>query len=55
MIQGVSDFCDPPSESDGKEAYFTGRYQRLLLDAIGHFPHREASGEVATSILRHLK
>jgi pimeloyl-ACP methyl ester carboxylesterase len=52
MIQGVSDFCDPPSESDGKEAYFTGRYQRLLLEGVGHFPHREASGEVATSILR---
>jgi pimeloyl-ACP methyl ester carboxylesterase len=52
MIQEVSDFCDPPSESDGKEAYFTGRYQRLLLEGVGHFPHREASGEVATSILR---
>src|SRR5436853_7246544 len=26
MIQGESDFCDAPSESDGLEAYFTGRY-----------------------------
>jgi pimeloyl-ACP methyl ester carboxylesterase len=54
MIQGASDFCDPPSESEGLEPYFTGRYERLLLDGIGHFPHREAPDAVATAILRHL-
>jgi pimeloyl-ACP methyl ester carboxylesterase len=54
MIQGESDFCDAPSESEGLEAYFTGRYQRVLLDGIGHFPHREAADVVATGILRHL-
>jgi pimeloyl-ACP methyl ester carboxylesterase len=54
MIQGVSDFCDAPSESEGMEAYFTGNYQRVLLDGIGHFPHREAPDAVATSILRQL-
>jgi pimeloyl-ACP methyl ester carboxylesterase len=54
MIQGESDFCDAPSESEGLEAYFTGRYQRVLLDGVGHFPHREAADVVATGILRHL-
>ena len=54
MIQGESDFCDAPSESEGLEAYFTGRYQRALLDGIGHFPHREAPDAVATAILLHL-
>jgi len=54
MIQGESDFCDPPSESEGFETYFTGSYQRVLLEGIGHFPHREAPDAVATSILRHL-
>lgn len=54
MIQGEADFCDAPSESEGLEAYFTGRYQRVLLDGIGHFPHREAPDAVATAIHRHL-
>ena len=55
MIQGESDFCDAPSESEGLEAYFTGRYQRALLDGIGHFPHREAPDEVAEAVNRHLQ
>jgi len=54
MIQGESDFCDAQSESEGLEAYFTGSYQRVLLDGIGHFPHREAPDAVATSILGQL-
>jgi pimeloyl-ACP methyl ester carboxylesterase len=54
MIQGLSDFCDAPSESQGQEAHFAGGYQRLLLDGVGHFPHREAPVEVAAAILCHL-
>jgi len=54
MIQGESDFCDAPSESEGLETYFAGGYQRVLLEGIGHFPHRESPDAVATSILRHL-
>jgi pimeloyl-ACP methyl ester carboxylesterase len=54
MIQGASDYCDPPSLSEGLEKHFTGRYERVLLDAVGHFPHREAPAAVATAILHHL-
>jgi pimeloyl-ACP methyl ester carboxylesterase len=54
MIQGASDYCDPPSLSEGLEKHFTGRYERVLLDAVGHFPHREAPAAVATAILLHL-
>jgi pimeloyl-ACP methyl ester carboxylesterase len=54
MIQGMSDFCDAPSESEGLEAHFTAGYQRVLLDSIGHFPHREAPVDVTAAILRHL-
>jgi pimeloyl-ACP methyl ester carboxylesterase len=54
MIQGVSDFCDPPSESEGKDAYFSGSYHRVLLEGIGHFPHREAPDAVANHILGQL-
>jgi pimeloyl-ACP methyl ester carboxylesterase len=54
MIQGASDYCDPPNLSEGLERHFTGRYERVLLDTVGHFPHREAPAAVATAILRHL-
>jgi pimeloyl-ACP methyl ester carboxylesterase len=54
MIQGGSDLCDAPSESEGLEAYFTSSYRRVLLEGVGHFPHREAPDAVATDVLRHL-
>src|SRR4029453_19620355 len=41
MIQGGADFCDPPSESAGLEHHFY-IYRRIVLDGVGHFPHREA-------------
>ena len=31
-----------PKESEGLERFFAGRYDRLLLEGIGHFPHRES-------------
>ena len=54
MIQGTSDFCDPPSESENKESSFTGGYERILLDGVGHFPMREAPEAVAKAVLAHL-
>jgi pimeloyl-ACP methyl ester carboxylesterase len=53
MIQGASDFCDGPAESEGLEEYFTGPYERVLLNGIGHFPHREAPDRVAACLLSH--
>jgi pimeloyl-ACP methyl ester carboxylesterase len=55
MIQGVDDCCDPPSESEGLERYFAGGYHRLLLEGVGHFPHREAPDIVADLIVNHLR
>jgi pimeloyl-ACP methyl ester carboxylesterase len=55
MIQGIADSCDPPSESDGKEIHFNAGYERLLLEGVGHFPHREAPDAVSAAILRHLQ
>ncbi|MGD0514234.1 MAG: alpha/beta hydrolase [Terriglobales bacterium] len=55
MLQGGVDMCDPPSESEGQERYFTSGYRRVLLDGVGHFPAREASNEVARDIVSHLK
>jgi pimeloyl-ACP methyl ester carboxylesterase len=55
MIQGGSDFCDPPSESEGLERYFTADYERIVVAEIGHFPHREAPATVSDTILRWLQ
>jgi pimeloyl-ACP methyl ester carboxylesterase len=53
MIQALSDNCDPPNESEGPEEFFTGGYRRVLLDNVGHFPHREAPGLFANAVLDH--
>lgn len=55
MIQGAADRCDEPSGSEDQDQFFTGGYRRILLDGIGHFPHREAPEEVACAIDEHLK
>jgi pimeloyl-ACP methyl ester carboxylesterase len=54
MMQGASDFCDLPSASDGQEKYFPNGYERILLQGVGHFPHREAPAAVAGAALRLL-
>jgi pimeloyl-ACP methyl ester carboxylesterase len=55
LIQGNEDRCNPPSESADQARHFTGFYNRALLEGVGHFPAREAPGEVATIALRHLQ
>ena len=53
MIQGGSDFCDEPAASEGLDRYFDV-YYRVVLDQVGHFPHREAPAKVAALIGDHL-
>jgi pimeloyl-ACP methyl ester carboxylesterase len=52
LIQGGADTCDGPQESEGLDHYFTAGYQRLVLDGVGHFPHREAPQVVAQAVLK---
>ena len=40
-----------PDTSLHREGFFLGRYQRQLLDHVGHFPQREAPQAVAAAIL----
>jgi pimeloyl-ACP methyl ester carboxylesterase len=54
MIQGESDFCDPPTESEGLQHFFAAGYDRIVIAKVGHFPHREAPAAVAAAILRQL-
>jgi pimeloyl-ACP methyl ester carboxylesterase len=53
MIQGGSDYCDEPASSAGLEHHFAS-YRRVVLDGVGHFPHREAPGRVAALVHNHL-
>ena len=55
MIQGASDCCDAPKESEGQDEFFGGGYQRLLLEGVAHFPHREAPDAVAYAVIRLLE
>jgi pimeloyl-ACP methyl ester carboxylesterase len=52
MVQGASDYCDLPSGSEGQEKYFLNGYERLVLEGVGHFPHREAPIDVSAAVLR---
>jgi len=54
MVQGGSDYCDPPAHSEGLEDHFTGHYRRVVIDGVGHFPHREATEAVAELAHEHL-
>jgi len=51
VLHGGADTCNHPNSSSGKEKFFSGRYQRTVLDLVGHFPQREAPDEVARAIL----
>jgi pimeloyl-ACP methyl ester carboxylesterase len=53
-LHGGADLCNDPASSAGRERYFTGRYERVVLDGVGHFPQREAPQAVASEILRFL-
>lgn len=52
MVQGAEDGCDPPAESAGDAAWFDGRYERVVLPGIGHFPAREAATRTLDALLK---
>jgi pimeloyl-ACP methyl ester carboxylesterase len=53
MIQGGSDYCDEPASSEGLDEWFEGGYRRVVIDGVGHFPHREAPDQVAELVHHH--
>lgn len=52
VLHGGADTCNHPDSSKGREGYFRGRYEREVLDGVGHFPQREAPAAVADAIVR---
>lgn len=55
VIHGNADRVNPPETSAGREHFFTGRYQRIVCDGIGHFPQREAPERTSDEIIRFLR
>lgn len=55
VLHGAADTCNHPDTSAGKEKFFSGRYERRLLDGVGHFPQKEAPQRVLQEILGFLE
>ena len=55
MIQGGADGVTLADTTAGKERFFTGGYERHVLDGVGHFPTREAPDIVNRLLLAFLK
>jgi pimeloyl-ACP methyl ester carboxylesterase len=51
VIHGVADEVNPVVKSEGHERYFTSRYERRLLDGVGHNPPQEAPRAFAQAVL----
>jgi pimeloyl-ACP methyl ester carboxylesterase len=54
-LHGALDPVNSPHTSEGKEAYFSGPYERRLIDGAGHFPQRERASETAAQIIEWLR
>ena len=52
VLHGRADTCNHPDSSKGREAFFQGVYERLLLDDAGHLPQHESPQAVADAILQ---
>jgi pimeloyl-ACP methyl ester carboxylesterase len=52
LLHGAADGVNHRDTSLGKEAFFSGRYERRLLAGVGHFPQREAPDQVLAELLR---
>jgi pimeloyl-ACP methyl ester carboxylesterase len=54
IIHGGADAVNTPETSAGRERFFKGRYERIVVDGIGHFPQREAPDRVGSELIRFL-
>jgi pimeloyl-ACP methyl ester carboxylesterase len=55
VIHGGADPANDPSTSANRESLFSGPYQRIVLDGVGHFPTREAPDAVARALKAFLR
>jgi pimeloyl-ACP methyl ester carboxylesterase len=52
-FQGEVDGVNPPKVSEKIHEKFTGPFERIVLNGVGHFPAREASTEVSSLLVKH--
>lgn len=52
VLHGAADGVNHPDTSLGKEAFFSGPYERVLLAGAGHFPQREVPDDMLTALHR---
>jgi pimeloyl-ACP methyl ester carboxylesterase len=53
VINGAADGCDLAAGFEDIDHNFSGGYELLTLDGVGHFVPREAPEEVARELIRH--
>lgn len=51
VLHGAVDGVKPPRSSEGDAKFFSGRYERRVLDNVGHNPAQEAPAAFAQAIL----
>jgi pimeloyl-ACP methyl ester carboxylesterase len=54
VLHGNADKVNLPASSEGRERFFSGRYERVLLEGLGHFPQREDAAAVSSRILQFM-
>ena len=52
LLHGAADGVNHPDTSLGKEVFFSGKYERVLLAGAGHFPQREVPDAVLAELKR---
>ena len=55
MLQGSADPVALPQGSEGKEGSFSGPYERVVLDGLGHFLQRQGPEAVLGRLLPFLR
>lgn len=54
-LHGALDPVNSPQMSEGKEAFFSGPYERRLIAGAGHFPQRECPSETLHEVVAWLR
>ena len=55
MLQGGADPVALPRSSEGRDGLFSGGYERVVLDGLGHFPQRQGPDAVLGALLPWLQ
>lgn len=54
-LHGAADGVNPPETAASVPGMFSGPFEQVMLDGVGHFPTREAPEAVAAALMRHFE